>query len=121
MKIAITTVGTDITSEVDQHFGRTHYFSLMDTDTKEWSIHDNKQNLNTAQGAGIQAAGTVIDLGAEAVISGNFGPKAVRVFAAGGVRMFLAEKGSHVEQVLEKFHAGTLTEASDATQEGHWV
>jgi len=55
MEIAITATGKDISSNVDPRFGRAKYFIVVDTDTNESAAHDNAQNLNAAQGAGIQA------------------------------------------------------------------
>ena len=56
MKIAITTSGDSLDAAVDPRFGRAKAFILYDTETDEWSVLDNAQNLNAAQGAGIQAA-----------------------------------------------------------------
>jgi hypothetical protein len=52
MKIVITSEGTSLESSVDPRFGRAKHFLLMDTDTGEFSAHDNAQNLNATQGAG---------------------------------------------------------------------
>ena len=65
MKIAVTSQGPDLNSQVDPRFGRTKNFIVVDTDTEEFSVHDNSQNLNAAQGAGIQAGRTVAELGVE--------------------------------------------------------
>ena len=64
MKVVITSLGETLESPVDQRFGRARYFILYDTESNEWSVHDNKQNLNAAQGAGIQAGQKVVELGA---------------------------------------------------------
>jgi len=82
--------------------------------------HDNSQNLNAAQGAGIQAAETVVRLGAEAVVTGNVGPKAFRALNAAGIKMYLSGEGS-VADAVRKFKAGELKEASTANVEGHWA
>ena len=63
MKIAITATGKEMTSNVDPRFGRAKYFIVVETDTNESAAHDNAQNLNAAQGAGIQAGETVARLG----------------------------------------------------------
>ena len=78
MKIIITSEGTSLESPVDPRFGRAKHFILVDTDTGEFSSHDNAQNLNAPQGAGIQAAQTVARLGAEAVLTGHVGPRRSR-------------------------------------------
>jgi predicted Fe-Mo cluster-binding NifX family protein len=105
---------------LDTRFGRAKYFILADVETGEWVAHDNAQNLGAAQGAGIQAAETVARLGAQAVVSGNVGPKAFRALNAAGIRMYLCD-AVKVEDALKKFKAGELKEATGANVEGHWA
>lgn len=120
MKIVVTATSKDISSNMDPRFGRAKYFIVVDTDTDEAEAHDNSQNLNAAQGAGIQAAETVVRLGAGAVVTGNVGPKAFRALNAAGVKMFLAGEGT-VADAVRKYKAGELKEASTANVEGHWA
>lgn len=120
MKIAITAMGQDLDDPMDPHFGRAKGFLLVDTETGAATAHDNTQNLQAAQGAGIQAAQAVARLGAEALISGNVGPKAFRALSAAGIKIFLAKAGS-VREAVEQFKAGELPETTEANVEGHWV
>ena len=120
MKVAITSEGAEMNSAVDPHFGRAKYFVVVDTDTSEFSAHDNTQNLNAVQGAGIQAGRNVIDLGVEAVITGNVGPKAFTTLQAGGVKIYVGAGGT-VTETIEKLKAGELEFVSKATVEGHWA
>ena len=64
MKIVVTSQGTNLDSPVDPRFGRAKHFLLVDSDTMQTTAHDNAQNLNAPQGAGIQAAQAVYNLGA---------------------------------------------------------
>ena len=64
MRIVVTTQGTDLDSTVDPRFGRASRFLLVDTETMQSTAHDNVRNLNAPQGAGIQAAQAVYQLGA---------------------------------------------------------
>ena len=84
MKIVVTASGRTLADAMDTRFGRARYFLLVDSDTGTVAAHDNAQNLNAVQGAGIQAAEAVARLGAEAVVTGNVGPKAFRTLAAAG-------------------------------------
>ena len=120
MKIAITATGKDMASSVDPRFGRAKYFVVVDTDTNESAAHDNAQNLNAAQGAGIQAGETVARLGVQAVVTGNVGPKAFRTLHAAGIKVYLC-KPMTVAEALKRFKAGELKEASAANVEGHWA
>ena len=96
------------------------YFILVDTESGEAVPHDNAQDRQAAQGAGIQAATTVARLGAEAVVTGNVGPKAFRALSAAGIRVHACE-GVTVEEALRRFKTGALTEIAGATVEGHWA
>ncbi len=118
MKIVITSLGETIDSPVDQRFGRARYFIVYDQDTEAWSARDNKQNLQAAQGAGIQAGQTVIDLGADAVISGHFGPKAFATLVAGDVEVFSGATGS-VKEAINALKNGELNKADNADVESH--
>jgi predicted Fe-Mo cluster-binding NifX family protein len=120
MKIAISAAGKELTSDVDLRFGRAKYFIVFDTDTNTLTAHDNAQNLHAAQGAGIQAAETVIRLDAHAVLTGNVGPKAFRVLHAAGIKIYVTETTT-VEQAVRQCKAGKLPEISTATVEGHWA
>ena len=119
MKIAVSVTGKETTSQVDPRFGRARYFLVVDTETGQVDAHDNTQNLNAAQGAGIQAGQTVCGLEVEAVISGNFGPKAFQVLNAAGIHAFRTVAET-VEEAIRKFKAGELTKASEANVAGHW-
>jgi len=119
MEIAITATGKDISSNVDPRFGRAKYFIVVETDTNESAAHDNAQNLNAAQGAGIQAGETVARLGARAVVTGNVGPKAFRILNAAGIKVYLSKQGT-VADAIRTFKAGELKETTVANVEGHW-
>jgi predicted Fe-Mo cluster-binding NifX family protein len=120
MKIAITATGKEMSSAVDPRFGRAKYFIVVDMETNDTAAHDNAQSLNAAQGAGIQAAETVARLGATVVITGNVGPKAFRALNAAGIKVLLTKDGT-VADAISMFKAGDLTEAANASVEGHWA
>lgn len=119
MKIAFSTSGSDLTAPLDSRFGRAPKFLIYDMKIGSFEIIDNQQNLNAAQGAGIQSAETVVRSGAKALVSGHCGPKAFRVLSAAGVKVYSSD-GPTVAAALEKFKAGELKEASGADVEGHW-
>jgi predicted Fe-Mo cluster-binding NifX family protein len=120
MKVLLTAKGKQTSDAVDPRFGRAKFFILADTATSEITVHDNSQNLNAAQGAGIQAAETVSRLGAEAVVTGNVGPKAFRALNAAGIKIYLSNDAT-VADAISRFKAGELKEASVANVEGHWA
>lgn len=113
MKVVVTSLGETVESPVDQRFGRARYFILYDMETKEWSSHDNKQNLEAAQGAGVQAGQKVIELGAEAVITGHCGPKAFATLKAGNVDAYEGAAGN-VSEAIDAFREGKLKKSEKA-------
>lgn len=120
VKIVITSQGPELRSSVDPRFGRAQYFVVYDTQTQQHSAHSNEQNLQAVQGAGIQAGRQVVDLGAEAVLTGHVGPKAFATLKAGGVAVYTGIQGT-VQEALEQFQAGSLQPSDKANVEGHWM
>jgi len=119
MKIAITCQGESTAEPIDPRFGRAKTFAVYDTDSKEVIFISNEQNMEAAQGAGIQAARTIIDSGAKILITGNVGPKAFTALKSGGIEMYTGASGS-VEQAISDYFSGKLKKAEAANVEGHW-
>lgn len=120
MKLAISSQGSGLDASVDTRFGRATYFVVFDTDSGKHENLDNSVNVNAARGAGIQAATTVIDSGAAAVITGHVGPKAAATLKAGNIRIFIGASGT-VADALEQYRDGALQETDAADVEGHWT
>ncbi|MFA6997808.1 MAG: NifB/NifX family molybdenum-iron cluster-binding protein [Victivallaceae bacterium] len=120
MKIAISTNGNDLNAAMDSRFGRAPRFIIFDNEKNTFEVIDNKQNLNAAQGAGIQSAMTVINSGAGAVITGHCGPKAFRVLNEAGLAIYNTEAKT-VSEALQLYADDKLIIAKDADVEGHWV
>jgi len=120
MKIAISSQGKEMSSPVDPRFGRARYFIVVDTETDAFTVHDNSQNLNAAQGAGIQAATNVANLSVQGVISGNVGPKAHSTLTAAGIDIYLSASGT-VQNAVDAFKAGTLTKVDKANVSARWM
>ncbi len=119
MKIAVTARGTEISSEVDERFGRAKHFIIYDADTGEYRAVGNEVNLNAPQGAGIQAGELVVREGADVLLTGHCGPKAFRVLSAAGVVVFNGCSGT-VEQAIESYGKGELKRADAPDVQGHW-
>ena len=120
MKIVFTTSGDSLNSPLDSRFGRAPKFLVYDLESETFEVVDNQQNLNAAQGAGIQSAETVARLGAKSVVTGHCGPKAFRVLLAAGIKVYTTD-ATTVAAALEQYRAGQLTEAKAADVEGHWA
>ncbi len=119
MRIAVTSQGNELSSPIDPRFGRAQWFIVVDTETGEHRAVDNAQNLNATQGAGVQAAQTVVDLQVEAVVTGNCGPKAFRVLETAGIKVCLGAAGL-VRDAVEHMTAGECSPAERPNVAGHW-
>ena len=119
MKIAISSNGKELTDMIDTRFGRARGFVIYDTESGSTEYIDNRQNLDSAQGAGVQSARTVIEAGAEAVITGNVGPKAYSALNSASVAIYLLSEGS-INDAIASYRDGKLEKAHEANVEGHW-
>lgn len=120
MKIALTTAGTDLDAALDRRFGRAPKFLIYDTETETFRMKNNTQNLNAAQGAGIQSAMNLAEEQIDCVITGNCGPKAYATLNAAGIAIYTCEEGT-LSEAIERFKNGSLTKSQEANVEGHWV
>ena len=119
MKIAVSAREPSLESQVDPRFGRAAHFVIVDTESGEHEVIENSQNLGAAQGAGIQSAQAVIQAGAQALLTGNCGPKAFRALSAGGVAVIVGISGT-VKEALDRFAKGELSPSDTPNVEGHW-
>jgi predicted Fe-Mo cluster-binding NifX family protein len=118
MKIAISSSGKDLDSQIDPRFGRCQYFIFADPDTMDSEALENV-GLMASGGAGIQAAQFVAQKGVNALITGNLGPNAASALSAAGIKVYLVPGGT-VREVIEAFKAGRLQEASGPTVPPHF-
>lgn len=119
MKLAISVEGAGLDARLDPRFGRATAFLIHDLESGENLLVDNAQNLDAAQGAGIQAAQTVAASGAKALISGHVGPKAFSALSAAGIGIYLSGAAS-AEEAIKAFKNGSLERQTVADVEGHW-
>ncbi len=119
MKIAITSKGTDLDSEVDPRFGRAAYILIVDTFSLGIEVMDNSENVNAFKGAGIQAAAMVGENGAEVLLTGFCGPNAFKTLNAAGVKVANDVTGT-VREAVNAFNEGKISFTDTANVEGHW-
>ena len=120
MKIAFTTSGADLSAPLDTRFGRAPKFLVYDTESSAFELVDNAQNLNAAQGAGIQSAQRVAGTGIQALVSGHCGPKAFAVLQAAGIKVYTSNAPT-IAEALKAHQDGLLDEIKSADVEGHWM
>ena len=119
MKIAVSSQGKDLDSQVDPRFGRAAYILIVDMNDDTVQVLDNSENVNAFKGAGIQAAAAVGNSGAEVLLTGFCGPNAFKTLAAAGIKVAHDASGS-VRDALEAFKNGEVSFAGAANADGHW-
>lgn len=119
MKIAITSQGRDLDSQMDPRFGRASYIIVVDPDSLEFEALDNEKNKNAFKGAGIQAAAMISDADAKVLMTGFCGPNAFKTLSAAGVKVVNDQEGTIMDAV-KRFKNGALIYADSPNKEGHW-
>jgi len=110
MKVAISSSGTTLQSNVDPRFGRCPYFIFYDTDSDTFEHIDN-QARQAMGGAGIQTGQLIEKYGVKVVITGNVGPNAFRVLSSASIKVYSGVSGK-VNDAIKKLKEGKLTETS---------
>jgi len=118
MKIAVSSSGNDLDSQVDPRFGRCAYFVIVETDDMGFEAFENG-SIAMGGGAGIQAAQFVASKGAKAVITGNVGPNAVQTLSAAGVETFVGQSGT-VREAIERYTKGEINSTSTPNVADHY-
>lgn len=119
MKIAVTSTGTDLDAEVDPRFGRARYIIVVDSDTLDFEVLDNSENVNALKGAGIQAASMLSEKGAEVLLTGFCGPNAFKTLSAANIGVANDASGT-VREAVKAYIDGKLPLADKANVDGHW-
>jgi len=118
MKIAISSSGTDQSAQVDPRFGRCQYFIIVDTDSGKTEAIPNAAQ-SAGGGAGIQAAQTIADQGAETVLTGNVGPNAHRALQAAKISVATGVSGT-VSDAVKAFQEGKYKATDSPTVQSHF-
>ena len=119
MKIAVTSTGTDLDSQVDPRFGRAAYILIVDSETLDFEALDNKENANAMQGAGIQTASMVSDKQVEVLLTGFCGPNVFKAMKAANIGVANNAEGT-VKNAVKSYLDGKLPLSDDANVEGQW-
>jgi len=100
-KTVITSSGNELTSQFDKRFGRAEWFCIYDSTTKESSFVKN-EFVNSNQGAGTKAAELMIELKADKINSGDFGPKAKELLEKLNIQMVVIQDSTNVQNIVER-------------------
>lgn len=107
MKIAITTTGDNLDSEIDPRFGRAQFILLVGRYGSVIEVIDNAENRAAMGGAGIQAVRILADKKVDVLITGGCGPNAREALKGTGIDFVEAHSGT-AREVLDRFNRGEL-------------
>ena len=115
MKIAIPVDGKSMETGICQSFGRTPYYLIYDTESKESIFLDNSA-VASQGGAGIKAAQTIVDNKVSALLTPRCGENAAEVIKAANIKLYKTFNDSIKDNIdalnegklslLEDIHAG---------------
>lgn len=118
MKIAITSTGNSLDSEISSLFGRCPYFIITNMENGEINGESPIENpARYERGAGIKAAQYIVNSEVKALISGAPGPNALNILKQVGIKVYKLKSGS-VKDNLKLFSEGKLEEMTSSTSEG---
>jgi len=113
MKIAIATddnMGVD--AVVSHHFGRCPYYIVVDVDDKEIkNVEAVKNPFYESHGQAGEVPNFIHSLGADVIISGGMGPKAIGFFQQLGIQAFTGASGI-VGDVIKNYMSGQIDGAA---------
>jgi len=118
MKIAVSSTGTDLDSEIDPRFGRCAYFIIVNPDDMTFEAIEN-ESMSLGGGAGIQSGQFIASTGAQILITGNVGPNASRTLNAAGLDVIVGVSGP-VREAIEQYKNGELSPTRQASVPDHF-
>jgi len=108
VKIAVSSMGKSIESNVSDIFARCPFFIIAEIKNQKIDKTEIIENESTNQmsGAGISAAQLMAEKNVNAVITGNVGPRAFDVLKQFNIEIYRGE--GKVKEAVEKFIEGKL-------------
>jgi len=112
MKVCIPTMGDrGMDESVGEHFGRVPTYTLVNTETGEVKVI---QNTTTHMGGTGYAPDLISQHGAEVMLCGGLGRKAIQMFEEKGIMVYVGASGT-VADAINHWKAGQLQAATNET------
>ncbi|MDO0823455.1 NifB/NifX family molybdenum-iron cluster-binding protein [Desulfosporosinus nitroreducens] len=111
MKIAIPVDDKSTETSVSQSFGRTPYYLIYDTESKESVFLDNSAAASQG-GAGIKAAQTIVDSKVSALLTPRCGENAADVLKAANIKLYKTVNAS-IQDNIDALNDGKLSLLED--------
>ncbi len=107
MKIAMPVNDKKMEDGICPSFGRTPYFLIYDTESKEEKYLDNSA-ASSQGGAGIKAAQTLVDNKVDALLTPRCGENAAEVINAADIKIYKTTNDSIMDNI-DSLNAGKLS------------
>lgn len=117
MKVAVSSLGSSLDSQVNPRFGRSSLFIVVDIPGGKHTVLYNKA-VDSPGGAGVQTARLLADYGVKAVVAGYIGPHAIVALKANGIEVYTGVEGS-VRDAIAMIEQGKLKPAEEANAQLH--
>ena len=101
MKIAVTSRENNVSSMIDERFGRCSFFAVYDTDTQKVEFLENPGKTSES-GAGPAAVAFIAKQGVSKIISGEFGMKIRGMLEALKIEMVSEKAEKSIEQIINE-------------------
>ncbi len=109
MKIAFTSKGKDLDSQVDARFGRCEYILILDDETNEIEIIENSDSSQEAHGAGPKTAQKIFNKNISALITGNGpGGNAAKILEKTDIDIYIGAGDKVIKDALQLFKDNAL-------------
>lgn len=102
-KTVITAESNELSSRFDRRFGRAAWFCVYDEKTGTYKFLEN-ENRNANHGAGIKVAELMVELKAEKIISGDFGPKAKELLDKFNIQLVIIQDNTNttIQEIINR-------------------
>ena len=115
MKVAVTSKGNSLDSEISPVFGKCPYFIIVDIKNGEIKVNSTTENpAKNLRGAGNKAAEFIIKNEINTLISESIGPNAFDILRNARIRIYKFQSGS-VKDNLKLFSEGKLVEITSSS------
>lgn len=110
MKVCIPTMGNrGLDEQVGEHFGRVPTYTVVDTETNEVKVIDNTSEHMGGRGYPPEI---IAKTGAEAMLCGGLGRRAIAMFEDMGIMVYIGANGT-VRDAVQMWKDGRLQPATD--------
>ena len=117
MKLALCITGEELTSPLDDRFGRANYFLFFDTESSEKKVIKNSAR-EAAGGAGGLAVQQLVDNGAEVLIAPEVGPQALGALNKFKIPAYKQGGAKTVEDAIAAWKNGELEKVEKPGNKG---